>query len=153
MSPGVSTCVVSLSLHFQACPIPLDTLAFAPRRKHFAVAPPDPADSSFYTHLPPSPPANLLTRTFCILPPTTHPLWPHFTPQTNTLATDEVSAHMGMFNPRTNDGFYDLGLAVVRLLAERIEKEGVGKSGEATVGAMEGWREEKMGDKTVWVEE
>lgn len=36
---------------------------------------------------------------------------------------------MGMFNPRTNDGFYDLGLAVVSGLAERIEEEGVGRIG------------------------
>jgi hypothetical protein len=32
---------------------------------------------------------------------------------------------MGMFNPRENDGFYDLGLAVTRLIAERVDKDGV----------------------------
>lgn len=32
---------------------------------------------------------------------------------------------MGMFNPRTNDGFYDLGLSVAALVARRIEAEGI----------------------------
>jgi hypothetical protein len=45
-------------------------------------------------------------------------------PANNTVAKDEVSAHMGMFNPRTNDGFYDLGLAVSRLIASRIGQPG-----------------------------
>lgn len=62
---------------------------------------------------------------------------------------------MGMFNPKTNDGFYELGLVVVRAIAERIEKEGVGKvGGEAEEKKMiQGWREEKQGGKVVWVEE
>lgn len=41
---------------------------------------------------------------------------------------------MGMFNPKTNDGFYDLGLAVVRGIGERIEEEGVRKVGEGGNG-------------------
>lgn len=73
----------------------------------------------------------------------------------NTIAKDEVSAHMGMFNAKTNDGFYELGLQVVRALAERIEREGVGRVGGEVEErkAVEGWREEKQGEKVVWVEE
>ena len=66
---------------------------------------------------------------------------------------------MGMFNPRTNDGFYDLGLTVVQGLGERIEEEGVGRIGgdakEWEKGKMmRGWKEE-TDDKgnLVWVEE
>ncbi len=114
---------------------------------------------SFYSHLPPSPPKELVSRTFAILPPTTHPLYPRFFPSSNTIATDEISAHMGMFNPRTDDGFYDLGLEVVRGLGERIEEEGVGRLGGEVdkgweKGMMVGWREEKdEKGKMVWVEE
>jgi hypothetical protein len=48
---------------------------------------------------------------------------------TNTVAKDEVTAHMGMFNPRSNDGFYDLGLATVRIIAARLEEEGIQRAG------------------------
>nr|XP_019046057.1 hypothetical protein I302_04797 [Kwoniella bestiolae CBS 10118]OCF24987.1 hypothetical protein I302_04797 [Kwoniella bestiolae CBS 10118] len=83
---------------------------------------------NYYTHLPPSPPTQLVSRTFAILPPMTHPLYKYFNAASNSIATDEVSAHMGMFNPKTNDGFYDLGLEVVRVIGEKIEEEGVGRS-------------------------
>lgn len=74
---------------------------------------------------------------------------------------------MGMFNPKTNDGFYELGLAVVHRIAERIEREGVGRkagegpdnekfsAGAVTVGgdSGEGWKEEKDSQgRTIWVE-
>lgn len=84
-------------------------------------------NDSYYTYLPAEPPVHLLSRTFAILPPTSHPLYPLWRHAANTLAKDEVSAHMGMFNPKTNDGFYDLGLAVVKEIGERIESEGVGR--------------------------
>lgn len=64
-------------------------------------------------------------RTFAILPPRSHPLMDRWLPALNTKAKDEVTAHMGMFNPRSNDGFYDLGLSVAGLVAGRIEAEGV----------------------------
>ncbi|WWC61647.1 uncharacterized protein I303_104231 [Kwoniella dejecticola CBS 10117] len=83
---------------------------------------------NFYTHLPLNPPTQLVSRTFGILPPTTHPLYTYFNAASNSIAKDEVSAHMGMFNPKTNDGFYDLGLEVVRVIGEKIEEEGVGRS-------------------------
>jgi hypothetical protein len=67
---------------------------------------------------------------------------------------------MGMFAPKTNDGFYDLGLAVAQQIGERIEEEGVGRS--LTVLDQDfasqdiekdGWREEKdEKGRSVWVE-
>nr|XP_031859184.1 uncharacterized protein CI109_005380 [Kwoniella shandongensis]KAA5526256.1 hypothetical protein CI109_005380 [Kwoniella shandongensis] len=112
---------------------------------------------NYYSHLPRSPPTHLLNRTFAILPPIVHPLYPRFRPASNTLAKDEVSAHMGMFNPKTNDGFYDLGLDVVREIGERIEEEGVGRAAGVEEKMDEGdddvWRVEKdeKGNE-VWVE-
>jgi hypothetical protein len=118
------------------------------------------ADISFYTHLPPAPPKQTLSRTFTILPATTHSTYDRWRPASNTLATDEVAAHMGMFAPKTNDGFYDLGLAVAQQIGERIEEEGVGRS--LTVLDQDfasqdiekdGWREEKdEKGRSVWVE-
>ncbi|OCF42781.1 hypothetical protein I317_03383 [Kwoniella heveanensis CBS 569] len=118
---------------------------------------------NYYTFLPPSPPKQLVNRTFAILPPMNHPLWPHFKAATNTMATDEVSAHMGMFNPKTNDGFYDLGLEVVKVIGERIEEEGVGRSDLADLDQEElfdltdkeegKWKVEKDAEgHEVWVE-
>lgn len=36
---------------------------------------------------------------------------------------------MYMFNGKTNDGFYDMGLAVVGGIGERVEEEGVVRGG------------------------
>jgi hypothetical protein len=33
---------------------------------------------------------------------------------------DEVAAHLGMFNPRTNMSFYEMGLDVVNAIAEAM---------------------------------
>ena len=66
-----------------------------------------------------------LSRTFAILPPPSHVSTPFWHPQDNTVAKDEVSAHMGMFNAKSNDGFYALGLRVVADVGARIEEEGV----------------------------
>lgn len=67
---------------------------------------------------------------------------------------------MGMFAPKTNDGFYDLGLAVAQQIGERIEQEGVGRSltvmdQDFAAQDMEkdGWREEKdEKGRSIWVE-
>lgn len=72
---------------------------------------------------------------------------------------------MGMFNPKTNDGFYELGLEVVHRIGERIESEGVGRrpgAGNVEDGAVEkfsmgneveGWREETDSKgRVIWVE-
>jgi hypothetical protein len=59
--------------------------------------------TSFYTHLPPFPPQHPTKRTFCLLPSTTHPLWPFWKPVTFDVnkTEDEVASHLGMFNPRS----------------------------------------------------
>jgi hypothetical protein len=126
--------------------------------------------NSFYSFLPPKRPEFLTNRTFTILPPMTHPTYSQWRAQTNTIAPDEVQAHMGMFSPKTNDGFYDLGLEVVHAIAERIEEEGVGRAvgkedaevgfqaGEKSLedgfeGGKGGWREEKdEKGRSIWVE-
>ena len=123
---------------------------------------------NYYTYLPPTPPTHTLSRTFCILPPTSLGLEKDFIQASNSRASDEVSAHMGMFDPKTNDGFYDLGLGLVRRIGEKVETEGVGRSGvkagkadmmEESDGSKEsgslgqGWREEKDGDKVIWVDD
>jgi len=67
---------------------------------------------------------------------------------------------MGMFAPKTNDGFYDLGLAVAQQIGERIEEEGVGRSltvmdqdFAAQDIEKDGWREEKdEKGRSIWVE-
>ena len=72
---------------------------------------------------------------------------------------------MGMFNPKTNDGFYELGLEVVHDIGERIEEEGVGRARNGdgmgdrfSVGIVDGdekdgWREEKDSQgRIIWVE-
>lgn len=66
---------------------------------------------------------------------------------------------MGMFNPKTNDGFYELGLEVVHRIGERIEQEGVGRTSviqekfSGPVQDVDAWKEEKDSEgRTVWVE-
>ena len=70
----------------------------------------------FYTYLPASPPAHPAPRTFAVLPhPRSQPA-SHFVPNRNTLAADEIQAHTGMFDAKTNDGYYELGLASAQLI-------------------------------------
>ncbi|KAG0709797.1 hypothetical protein DFH29DRAFT_14809 [Suillus ampliporus] len=75
---------------------------------------------TFYTLLPPSPPSFSTLRTFAILPPRTSPIAAHFLPARNTQAADEVQAHTNMFNPRFNDGYYQLGLDTAKIIREAV---------------------------------
>jgi hypothetical protein len=90
----------------------------------------------FYAFLPPSPPSYPSRRTFCLLPESTEDSFQHFVPARNTLAENQVRAHVSMFEPERNDGYYQLGLevaAVIRqaLLADRhaanntVEESGI----------------------------
>ena len=75
----------------------------------------------FYTVLPPTPPAHLRSRTFCTLPETSSSAFQHFVPAPNTLAEDEVRAHVSMFDPGKNDGYYQLGLEAAAMIRRSIE--------------------------------
>lgn len=82
---------------------------------------------TFYTLLPPAPPANPQPRTFCILPETSSRAFQHFVPAPNTLAEDEVRAHVSMFDPGKNDGYYQLGLEAAAVIRQSIEDKGAVK--------------------------
>ncbi|KAH7097445.1 hypothetical protein BKA62DRAFT_774251 [Auriculariales sp. MPI-PUGE-AT-0066] len=56
------------------------------------------------------------TRTFCVLPRRGTPGAAAFVASHNKLAQDEVNAHISMFNPKMNDGYYDLGLQTARII-------------------------------------
>lgn len=68
------------------------------------------------------PPQHPSTRTFCLLPATTHALFPYWNPVKfdPPKTEDEVSAHVGMFNPRTNASFYEMGQEVVSAVREAV---------------------------------
>jgi len=73
---------------------------------------------TFYTYLPPSPPSHVTPRTFVILPKAPSKYVSHFLQAPNTVAGDEIEAHTGMFDAKTNDGYYELGLIVAQLLRD-----------------------------------
>ncbi|KAI0284299.1 hypothetical protein BGY98DRAFT_948864 [Russula aff. rugulosa BPL654] len=75
---------------------------------------------TFYTLIPPSPPANLSPRTFCLLPETSSDAFQRFVPAPNTLAENEVRAHVTMFEPTKNDGYYQLGLEAAAVIRQAI---------------------------------
>ena len=74
---------------------------------------------SFYTLIPPDISTTVTARTFCVLPKSAAAA-NHFVPARNTLAEDEIHAHTGMFEPSTNDGYYQLGLAVAGFIREAL---------------------------------
>lgn len=59
-------------------------------------------------------------RTFCILPASTHALAPCWRPSRSRIPEDEVAAHIGMFNPATNEAFYKVGLDVCASVVEAV---------------------------------
>ncbi len=62
-------------------------------------------------------------RTFCILPSATSRAAASFTPAPNMLATDEVEAHISMFNPNANDDYYRMGQEAARLVGKSLFEE------------------------------
>jgi len=74
----------------------------------------------FYTLIPPSPPTNLSPRTFCILPDPSSDAFQRFVQAPNTLAENEVRAHVTMFEPTKNDGYYQLGLEAAAVIRQAI---------------------------------
>ncbi|KAF8628712.1 hypothetical protein AX17_005935 [Amanita inopinata Kibby_2008] len=73
---------------------------------------------TFYTLMPPTPPQYMASRTFISLPKAGAPAASKFLPAKNNLAADEIQAHIGMFAPVTNDGYYELGLDAVGIIRE-----------------------------------
>jgi hypothetical protein len=87
----------------------------------------------YYTMIPPDISTYLTARTFVILPKSADAA-SHFEEARNTLATDEVQAHIGMFEASTNDGYYQLGLSVASVVREAVMKRrGVKESGADNV--------------------
>ncbi|OBZ76744.1 hypothetical protein A0H81_03690 [Grifola frondosa] len=74
---------------------------------------------TFYTFIPPNPPSYPDARTFIILPKAPS-LAVHFVQNQNTLALDEIQAHTGMFDSKTNDGYYDLGLMTAQMVRDAL---------------------------------
>ncbi|KAJ3477885.1 hypothetical protein NLI96_g10159 [Meripilus lineatus] len=77
----------------------------------------------FYTWLPPNLPAFPSSRTFIVLPrvvTTSSKFGSHFLQAPNGLASDEIQAHTGMFDGKTNDGYYELGLLTSQLIRDAI---------------------------------
>lgn len=79
----------------------------------------DAAARSYYTLIPAST-NHPQPRTFCILPASTHPLFPCWRPSQSAVPEDEVAAHIGMFNPVTNEAFYEIGLDVCASVIEAV---------------------------------
>ncbi|KAG5341942.1 hypothetical protein C0989_006785 [Termitomyces sp. Mn162] len=75
--------------------------------------------NAFYTMIPATPPFSA-ARTFTLLPKRASPQYAYFLPAKNTKALDEVQAHIGMFNAKTNDGYYELGLATAKVIRESL---------------------------------
>ncbi|KAI6003707.1 hypothetical protein EDD15DRAFT_2507260 [Pisolithus albus] len=78
----------------------------------------------FYVLLPPSLPAFPSLRTFVVLPPRSSPAFASYIISRNSIASDEVQAHMGMFEPTQNDGYYELGLETARIIREASARSG-----------------------------
>ena len=53
-----------------------------------------------------------------ILPNASSPYVSHFLQAPNTIAGDEIEAHTGMFDGKTNDGYYELGLLAAQLVRD-----------------------------------
>ena len=78
--------------------------------------------------LPASPPSFMDHRTFIVLPkrkfsfsvPNEGDVADHFLTAPNGLASDEIQAHTGMFEAKTNDGYYQLGLETARVIREAV---------------------------------
>ncbi|KAG9046548.1 hypothetical protein FS837_004204 [Tulasnella sp. UAMH 9824] len=81
---------------------------------------------NFYTFIPPKGSAHPEPRTFVILPKRKASGSADLDPANyhlaavNNRADDEIDAHTGMFDPKTNDGYYELGLGVVEVIRNAL---------------------------------
>jgi len=74
---------------------------------------------TFYTVIPATPPFSE-ARMFIVLPKHATRQFAYFLPASNKLAPDEIQAHTGMFGAKTNDGYYELGLAAAKIIRESL---------------------------------
>ncbi|KAG6831390.1 hypothetical protein H0H92_010992 [Tricholoma furcatifolium] len=74
---------------------------------------------AFYSMIPATPPFSV-ARMFIVLPKRSSPQYACFSPAQNTKALDEVQAHIGMFGAKSNDGYYELGLATAKVIRESL---------------------------------
>ncbi|RDB22545.1 hypothetical protein Hypma_010018 [Hypsizygus marmoreus] len=74
---------------------------------------------TFYTLIPAMPPFSE-SRTFIVLPKRASPQFAFFIPAKNSKAPDELQAHTGIFSGKSNDGYYELGLATAKLIRESV---------------------------------
>ncbi|KAI0773402.1 hypothetical protein BC629DRAFT_1701863 [Irpex lacteus] len=97
---------------------------------------------TFYTYIPASPPTHLTPRTFMILPSGPSEYISHFLQAPNTIASDEIEAHTGMFDGKTNDGYYELGLITAQLIRDVMvaHRGGFGSGSGSGGGGGEGDR-------------
>lgn len=77
----------------------------------------------YFTRLPARKARGERERTFIILPSRAAKSAGSFTPMDNTVAADEVEAHVGMFSPKANSSFYELGLRSAALIGTVLENE------------------------------
>ena len=94
-----------------------------------------PHSHSFYTLIPAK--GTLPDRTFLILPHSA-PLRAHFSPAPDTLASDEIHAHMDMFDK--SDGLYHLAQETAALVQDWVD--------QARKGRMGYWKGEEATDPT-----
>jgi len=76
---------------------------------------------NFYTLLPGTA-AHPEPRTFINVPRGASEAYQYHSPNQNSLASDEVEAHTGMFVASTNDGFFELGLRTAEIIQQAIEE-------------------------------
>ncbi|KIM68856.1 hypothetical protein SCLCIDRAFT_899412 [Scleroderma citrinum Foug A] len=79
----------------------------------------------FYLLLPPSAPVFPASRTFVVLPSRSSPVFANYIIARNSLTSDEIKAHMGMFDPTQNDGYYELGLETANIIRETARRNGM----------------------------
>ncbi|KAG2013289.1 hypothetical protein CC2G_010218 [Coprinopsis cinerea AmutBmut pab1-1] len=77
---------------------------------------------NYYTYLPPTLPRYLNSRTFVVLPDYGSRAASRFIASNNNIAADEIQAHTGMFNPASNDGYYELGLTSAKAIQDAFQR-------------------------------
>ena len=98
---------------------------------------------SFYTLLPYMPGKREEQSTFVILPSRDSPLRERFLFSQNNLADNEIEAHMGMFEPSTNDSYYGLGLETAKIIREAVASSRGVVAHESGPGDLHGAEEQR----------